>query len=422
MQRVRMSLPYYAQHGWEATVLAVHPDEVLATREPELCQSYPADIRIVRCRTRGFRWLRRFGAGTIGWSAWWPLFWVGVRLLRRERYDLVFFSSTQFLTFPLGIFWRVLFRVPYLIDLQDPWRTDYYERPGAPLPPGGWKYRIARLCAWLGEAPSYRLASGFMSVSPQYLLDLQQRYPWFAKKPQQTILFGSSANDLALAQQQVAAPAAFAGEAPGSLRLIYTGVAGPIMRESLGALFAAVRDLRQRQPAAARKLRFYFFGTSYAPAASPVVLPLAQAYGVDDQVYETPQRIGHLASLALLHQADVLLLPGTNDPAYSPSKIYAYFLSQKPVLGIARRGSQLATLLTQLGGAREILTTEDESRGAASEQIAQYLAEVASGSIPVPTRPRNESWFAEHCLAENLTRQQCDLFAQSLAESSTLRR
>ncbi len=418
MQRVRMSLPYYAQHGWEATVLAVHPDDVPATREPELCQTYPDDTRIVRCRTRGFSWLRRCGAGTIGWSAWWPLFWAGVRLLRRERYDLVLFSSTQFLIFPLGIFWRALFRVPYLIDLQDPWRTDYYERPGTSPPPGGWKYQIARLCALFGEAPSYRLASGFMSVSPQYLLDLRQRYPWFANKPQQTILFGFSTNDLVLAEQRIAAPAAFVGETPGSFRLVYTGVAGPIMREALSTLFAALRDLRQRQPAPARKLRFYFFGTSYAPAASPVVLPLAQAYGIEDQVYEMPQRIGHLASLALLHQADVLILPGTNDPAYSPSKIYAYFLSQKPILGIARQSSQLAALLAQLGGAREILTLEDESRGTAIEQIAQYLAEVATGSMPAPTRPRNESWFAEHCLTETLTRRQCALFDLCLTASS----
>jgi len=255
-----------------------------------------------------------------------------------------------------------------------------------------------------------------MRVPPQYLLDLRQRYPWFSKKPQQTIPFGSAANDLALAQQRIAAPAAFVGETPGSLCLVYTGVAGPIMRETLSALFAALRALRQRHPAAACKLRFYFFGTSYSPAATPVVRPLAQAYGVDDQVYETPQRIGHLASLALLHHADILLLPGTNDSAYSPSKIYAYFLSQKPILGIARRGSQLAVLLAQLGGAREILTLEDESHGAASEQIAQYLAEVATGSIPVPTRPRNESWFTEHCLAENLTRRQCVLFEQCLTD------
>ena len=419
MQRVRMSLPYYAQHGWEATVLAVHPDDVPATREPELCQTYPDDTRIVRCRTRGFSWLRRCGAGTIGWSAWWPLFWAGVRLLRRERYDLVLFSSTQFLIFPLGIFWRALFRVPYLIDLQDPWRTDYYERPDAPRPPGGWKYRIARLCAFLGEAPSYRLAAGFMSVSPQYLLDLRQRYPWFAQKPQQTILFGSSANDLALAGRLGSTPTTFAGETPGSVRLIYTGVAGPIMRETLGLLFAALAELRQRQPAAARKLRLYFFGTSYAPVATPVVLPLAQGYDVADQVHETPQRIGHLASLALLHQADVLLLPGTNDPAYSPSKIYAYWFASKPILGVARAGSQLQSLLSAMGGACTVtFDTSETAMAQARTDLATALAAIAQGQA-LALAPRNDHWFTRHCLAENLTQQQCELFDRC---SSTIAR
>ena len=78
---------------------------------------------------------------------------------KKEKFDLVFFSNTQFITFTLGFLWKRLYGVPYVIDVQDPWRTDYYERPGSRKPPGGWKYQFARLLAWVFERPSFAGAS-----------------------------------------------------------------------------------------------------------------------------------------------------------------------------------------------------------------------------------------------------------------------
>ena len=37
----------------------------------------------------------------------------------------------QFVTFPLGRIWPAWFGTPYVFDSQDPWRTDYRERPGS---------------------------------------------------------------------------------------------------------------------------------------------------------------------------------------------------------------------------------------------------------------------------------------------------
>jgi peptidyl-prolyl cis-trans isomerase D len=70
-----------------------------------------------------------------------------------------------------------------VIDIQDPWRTDYYERKDSRQPPGGWKYQFARLQAWLLEGWTYRRVSAVMSVSPSYLDDLRARYPAFARVP-----------------------------------------------------------------------------------------------------------------------------------------------------------------------------------------------------------------------------------------------
>ena len=90
LQRVRMSLSYYRQCGWEPVVLCVDARDVAGTRESELELTYPPDIRIVRVRAFSLHWTRRFGLSNLGWRAWWSLQRTGSRLLRRERFDLVF--------------------------------------------------------------------------------------------------------------------------------------------------------------------------------------------------------------------------------------------------------------------------------------------------------------------------------------------
>jgi hypothetical protein len=417
MQRVRMSLPYYAQNGWDVVVLAVAAKDVTATQEPELNATVPANCRVLRCQTRCWNWLRFFGCGTLGWRAWWPLFFAGRRLIRSEHFDLVYFSNTQFLTFLLGPIWRRLYGVPYAIDIQDPWYTDAYQQPDAPRPPGGWKYRIASLIAKLGEGPTYRRAAGFTSVSPRYFAELSRRYSWFSNQPQAHIPFGIAPGDLQLARQSsIVVPVL--RQTPDEIVLLYTGAAGPIIPRAANLLFAGLAQLRQRNPSAARRLRFHFIGTSYVEKGRgrPQLLPLAASHGVEDFVDEVPHRIGQLASLRVLDQADALLLLGSVDPSYSPSKTYAYWLSGKPILQVALRGSHLAELSSQMGGCHEVFFDDSASSiDTTTDDIADALEQLTTGGGLPPTRPRNEPWFAEHCLAGTLTRRQCALFDACLA-------
>jgi hypothetical protein len=47
-QRVRMSLPYLGEFGWEAHVLAVDPRYVEGFRDPGLLQTVPDDVPVTR--------------------------------------------------------------------------------------------------------------------------------------------------------------------------------------------------------------------------------------------------------------------------------------------------------------------------------------------------------------------------------------
>ncbi len=413
-----MSLPYYRRFGWEPVVLTVHPDDVAGTREPELEQTYPPDVRIVRCRALPLRWTRWVGLGNLGMRAWWSLLRSGSRLLKGEHFDLVLFSNTQFVTFTLGPIWRRRFGVPYVIDLQDPWRTDSYERPGAPPPPGGRKYLLARCLALLCEGRTYRRAAGFISVSERYLSNLARRYPWFQNKPQATIRFGVSAADFDYIRRHPPAGARLVRQ-PGKIHLLYTGAAGPILPHALNLLFESFTRYRQAHPERAARFQFHFVGTSYvAPGqGTPSILPVAERFDLTSCVEEIPHRIGHLESLALLLQADALILPGSSDPAYSPSKLYPYYLSGKPILGIVFEHSHLEGLLGELACSWLVSFSQAGANDADYARLGAFFDHALAG-FPAGVLPsRNEPAFRRSYLAEPLTETQCDLFAAALARN-----
>lgn len=416
MQRARMSLPYYRVYGWEPIVLAVDDRWQDGVREPELQQTIPPDTGIHRAAALPSAWTRWLGVTNLGLRAWIGLFLKGRRLIRKHQIDLVFFTNTQFVTFTLGRLWLRLCGVPYVLDLQDPWRTDYYERPGSRRPPGGWKYQVARAMAWLLEGWSFRRAGGIISVSPSYLDDLRTRYPWFARIPSAVIGFGASREDLGTAATMLPPTYSYPRE-HGELNILYTGASGPVMPHSLTVLFDGLRLYRERFPERARRLRFHFLGTSYvAPGQGKCsVLPFAEKCGVADQVAEIPHRLGHLECLRLQRDADILLLPGSSDLAYSPSKLYPYYLADRPILALVFKDSVMEKLLDELSCAVMVRFRINEAKDSAHAALATFFDAALAGFPPGSLPKRDDTFFNQHYLAETLSGMQSELFNRALA-------
>jgi glycosyltransferase involved in cell wall biosynthesis len=370
MQRVRMSLPYFIAAGWEVTVLAVDEPEPAVPVERELLDTVPAEVRVVRTRCAR----RRAGVGSIALRALPFLLREGARIIREWRPDLVFFSTTQFFALPLGRLWRSRLGVPFVVDLQDPWLTDYYNQPGAPPPPGGWKFHVVQFHSWLLEGWTLRRCAHVISVSQRYLDTLGRRYPWFRADHGSVLSFGAPETDMELARRKFKErpPLLPAGQ---RLRIAYAGRLGMDMRHALEVLFAGVATLRREGV----ELELFFFGTSYAESGlgASSTQSLAAAAGVADLVHEAPARIPYLDSLRLLLETDVALVLGSEDPAYSPSKLYPTLLAERPTMGIAPVGSVLASLLSQLGGAVIVTFMPDvEGIQLAGMQVASRLREL----------------------------------------------
>ncbi len=333
MQRVRMSLPRFLERGWNVTVLTVDDPTPTAPLDEELARTVPPAVEVVRafCLPRGLT--RLAGIGNVAMRALPFVFATGCRLLAARRYDVVYFSTTMFGVLPFGRIWRALYGVPYVVDLQDPWVTDFYERPGAPPPPGGWKYWIVRAAATYLEGWTLRRAGHVISVSPAYLTDLQARYRWFNVLSAATVLpFGAPLRDFRLLRASNADP--------DPARIVYVGRLGDIMLPALRVFLKGIALARQHGLA----VRAELLGTAYAspPHAQPTTTALAAECGVAQIVHEQTARIGYLDSLRAMRGAGANLVLGSTDPGYLPSKLLACLASGRPLLVVAVEGSTLA--------------------------------------------------------------------------------
>lgn len=351
MQRVRLALPHLAALGWEPTVLAIAPEDVEgAVLEPLLESTYPADVRVVRVRGVPPRLTRRLGFGGLWLRCGRAMAGAGERLLRHERFDLVFLSTTQFGAFPLGPRWRREFGVPYVLDFQDPWVNDHYARTGQRPPGGPLKFALAQWRARRAEPATLRGAAGIVSVSGAYGRDFAARYPWFEAARVRVLPFGAAERDLAIAREHPPArPLVPFGD--GCFHHVYTGRGGPDMAVALTVLFRAFRRFRDARPREAARVRFHFIGTSYAPPAlaRESVRPVAAAEGVAEQVHEHPARVPYFDALHYLARADAILALGSDDAGYSASKLYPCVLARRPLLAIFHESSPVHELLRNMG-------------------------------------------------------------------------
>ena len=407
MYRAFTALPLLRQLGWEPTVLCVDARDVAAPRDERLAAIIPADVRVEACRAWPLALTRRVGMRTLSWRAWRSLDRAGSRLIGETRPDLVLFTTTQYPLVSLGPRWLRKFGVPYVVDLQDPWLTDYYSRPGSPRPPGGWKYAIAHALASRLEPAAFGPAAGFVSVSPDYLSALAARYPWFPAKPQATIPFGVDEREFAAAVS-TAAPA-FRRE-PGRVHLVSVGAAGPIMAPALTALFAQLRALRTTSPSLANSLKLHFIGTSYAPEglARQSVMPIASAHGVGDLVEEATGRLPWHVAQSTLRAADAIIVLTSDERSYTPSKLAACFLAGRPCLIVASPEAGAASVNADLGMGMRL-----DPSGSTPTALGDFVSDIGRPDPEWPRR-RNEQRFSSHYTASARTRELADFLERVL--------
>ncbi len=391
--------------------------------DPMLGTTVPADVSVCRVRTVPARLTRAIGLGSLAVRALPYLWHAGNRLLangnrlRQTPFDLVYFSTTQFPVMILGPAWKRKFHVPYVVDFQDPWLSDYYERSGTAPPGGKVRHSLSRKLAANLEPRVMRDVSEVISVSPAYVKTLTERYPQLDPDQFTVLPFGAPKRDFEMLQSLGVMQQVF-DRSDGKQHWVYVGAAGKIMAPALRLLFSAMQRLRDAAPAEWQKLRLHFVGTSYAPVgrAEKTVEPIAQEFGIAHLVEERTERVGYFEALQTLVAADGLLVIGSDSPAYTPSKIYPYVLARRPLLAVLHRDSPAAEMLRRCRAGHVVAFTREDGRSSgplrsAVEALEQTRRDIESGNVP------DVDWqeFSQYT-AREMTRKQCEVFDRAVGD------
>lgn len=417
-QRVRMSLPYFQEFGWEPHVLSVHPNHVQAVQDSLLEQTIPKGLSLTQTKALPVKLTKQIGLSDLGWRSLPYFVQVGNQLLRRGQFDLVYFSTTVFLIMGLAAYWHKQFGIPYVLDMQDPWKSDYHHNKDTKSPPGGrLKYGFAQLMASKLEPQAMHSVSHIISVSSEYPKTLQQRYSWLRPDQFTVLPFGAAETDFKLLpslniQQTIFDPN------DGKRHWVYVGRGGSDMALALRSLFLAIQKDRQQNPAFWQSTKLHFVGTSYASGdrANKTIEPIAQELDILDLVEEYPHRIPYFEALQTLVDSDAILLIGSDDPGYTASKLYPCILARKPIFAIFHQQSSVVDILRgcQAGHA---VTFQSGDR---SEQL---LSPIIAQLQWLQSRPKdyqpNTNWSAfQPYTAREMTRRQCAIFDQVLTATN----
>jgi hypothetical protein len=408
MHRVRLSLPHYEENGWLPTVVCVDHRYYDMVDDPLMLESIPKQIKIHQVKALDKKLTSKLGLGSLALRSF--LFYKKYvdQLLKKEHFDLIFFSTTEFPICVLGRHWKRKFNIPYVIDMQDPWHSEYYQnKPKAERPPKYWfSYRLNKYL----EPIAMGAVSGIISVSDEYIKVLMHRYSEVKKIPVAVITFPAAVKDLEIAEANkntLATPLL----TDNAINLVYVGRGGHDLKQAAALLFNAFSSSLAKNPNLFSAVKFYFIGTSYAPkgTGTSTIKPIADAIGITEYVYEQTDRIPYFETLSYLTKADGLVILGSDDAGYTASKLYPYILSKKPLLAIFNIKSSAATIIRDCK-AGSLANIADKAQS--EIVITDFLTKMVQQSKTLnQTNWENFSAYS----AKVLTQKQCILFNQAVS-------
>jgi hypothetical protein len=382
MHRARHLAWELPELGWEVEILS--PDvsyQVQSYLDESSDIFFPPDTPTHLVSERWSSLFKATGIRAIGWRALLPMLNAGIKLFKGQNFDLVYISTAKFPLFLLGPVWRKWMGVPYVLDFHDPC---YRGEAASPIrSPRNFKHIIARWLSKHIESLATPAAAGLVSVSPDYIDMVRQRYGsrkpvWLNAGRQAVIPFAALPRDFNQGVDRVKH-----SETPRFAKIIYVGVGGSVMARSFSVLCSALGHLRSEHGALVDSIRFELYGTmlGWKEGDPRELVEIAREHSVDDLVSEYPMRVSYQRSLELLLESNGALILGANDDGYMPSKLYSYALSGKPLLASLRRDGPAFTQFKNMPGLGHALWFADLQEmpvAEATNVVKHFLDEVTS--------------------------------------------
>ena len=373
VHRSRLWTYHLEEFGWKPIILTTDSKYYECQTAPELLSLLPPALEVIRAKALPTRPVRVIGDIAIR-----SLYWYRralSELARARRFDFLLFTIPAAMAALLGPGIYRRFGIPYGIDYIDPW-----------VPESPQRYRVLSK-AWIAEQVSricepiaVRKARLITGINPAYFESVLRRNPRLRQRAVSAGMpYGGSVRDFEALDRSPRAPFLY-DPRDGLVHLIYAGALLPKAFVVLDRLLAGVARLRAGNPAIGNRLRLHFVGTGLNegdPLRGHTVTPYIESHGLAAVASELPSRIGYLDVLNHLRQSSGILVIGSMEPHYSPSKIYQSVMAGRPVLALLHQQSTAVTTLQRSRAGQVITFAENHLPDA--DNVAGALARFIEG-------------------------------------------
>ena len=375
--RARLWSRYLPEFGWESIVVTGDPSRYEERPDPDLGKFLAPGLRVIHVPTLPTRPIRL--VGDIGVRAFWGVYRVLGDLAARREIDFVLVTIPSNFLAPVGRLIHGRYGLPFGIDYQDPWVNSW---PGVEVPLSrAWaSHQLSKIL----EPFAVRGAALVTGMAPGYVRGMLERNPGVADSAVVAYMpMGIAPEDYDLVRDLDRPPFLFE-PGDGCFHMIYAGALLPAGVVVLDAFLAGMRELKRRSPEVAFRLKVHFVGTGSSPddPEGHQVTPRARAVGVDDMVDEHPRRIGYIDTLNHLAHSDAVLVLGSTEPHYTPSKVFQAMLSRRPVLALLHEASSAVDIVRKAHAGTVLTLTAD--RLPSPSEVAASIEAIVAG-------PRRES-------------------------------
>jgi hypothetical protein len=354
-----------------------------------LLKLVPNDVRVIRTKALGLGYAKVIGNMALR-ALWWTRREL-IHLAQCNELDFIHIIVPDHYSALLGRLIHRNHRIPYGIDYMDPW---VYASPSE-------KAFLSK--AWFSCVLSYylepwaiesaRLITGVSSGTFEGVL---RRNPALeGKVVTAEIPMANPASDFQALTADFSPETRLFDPQDGRAHIIYAGSIPPDFLESLECLLSALKECIDGEKFE-QDVRIWLIGTGTPSrgAGAGRVAKLIREFSLADYVTEHPSRIGYLDVLWHLRAATAVLVLGSSEKHYTPSKMYQVIQSRQPVLALMPDGSRAAQLLCSSGNG--IVVNFPDNKAAVIERIERALESIVVGDRRLP---KNRTAKAGHCAA-----------------------
>jgi hypothetical protein len=414
--RSRLFVRHLPEFGYEPIVLTVRPECYEGTTDTELEQLLPEGLQIVRTKALTTRPVRL--VGDLGIRSFWFHFRKLKDITAAWPVDLVFLPIPPNYSCLLGPLIKRRRGIPYVIDYIDPWVY-----PITPEERRSWKARLSHWLARQLEPIAARHADGLTAVADSYYEGVLQRHPELQRLPRAAMPYGAEPLDFEYVRRtQRRSRVLDSLGLKDKCVFVYAGAALPRATETYRVLFRGLHRLQQNQPQLGNRIHMLFVGTAAGardPAVGPIA-PLAQEIGVADSVTELPRREPYLEILSLLTLAHAVMVLGSSETHYTPSKLYQALQAERPLLGVLHEQCPAGEVLNKIPDCEWVPYGADPNAGEdVVERVERALRRLAQRD-PSQRVIHNES-VMDGVSAREMTRRLAECFDRVLANQPSAR-